>query len=93
MTDDATAEATSDDLTAAWHHAQARLPAGWNLDSLRCASTGLGAGQRSDDWIAVAVGPDGQERSHRAADPVTALSGLAASLESSVGPDPESRVI
>ena len=70
----------NEDLTAAWHEAQARLPSGWTLDSLRCASTGLAVGRRSDDWIAAAVGPEGQRRDHRAADPVSALDGLAAAL-------------
>ena len=63
-----------------WRLTQAALPAGWQLDSLRCASEGRAPQQRSDDWIAVAVGPEGQERSYRAADAVTALSGLAADL-------------
>ena len=73
-------EATSDDLTAAWHAAQARLPSGWTLDGLRCASTGLKPGQRADDWIAVAIGPGGEERRHRATDPAAALIGLATDL-------------
>jgi hypothetical protein len=29
------------DLAAAWRRAQERLPQGWDLDSLRCASRGL----------------------------------------------------
>jgi hypothetical protein len=71
----------SADLSAAWRRTQGRLPEGWELDSLRCASRGLAEGDRSDDWIAVAVGPDGEERHHRADDPVAALAGLASSLE------------
>ena len=78
-------EPEHEDLTAAWQEAQARLPPGWMLDSLRCASTGLAAGQRSDDWIAVALGPGGQQRQHRASDPVSALGGLVASLSTSAG--------
>ena len=72
-----TMEPSSEQLTRAWNDAQARLPAGWTLDSLRCASTGLGTDQRSADWIAVAVGPGAEQREHRAADPLAALSGLA----------------
>ena len=81
MADNAPVGATSPDLTTAWHETQARLPAGWTVDSLRCASSGLDPVQRSDDWIAVAVGPGGEERRHRAPDPIAALAGLAASLE------------
>ena len=68
------------DLTETWASAQERMPAGWTLDSLRCASTGLTVGQRSEDWVAVALGPDGQERAYRAPDPIEARRGLADSL-------------
>jgi hypothetical protein len=64
------------DLTAVWAETQARLPKGWRLDSLRCASTGLTAEQRSDDWRALAVAPDGSIREARGADPVAALRAL-----------------
>ena len=70
----------TDVLTEAWRRTQAALPTGWHLDSLRCASEGLAPQQRSDDWIAVAIGPKGREHSFRAADPVLALAGLAADL-------------
>ena len=70
----------TNDLTAAWARVQAALPEGWTLDGLRCASAGLAEDERSDEWIAVAVGPDGAERRARAADPVAALEGL-------IGPD------
>jgi hypothetical protein len=70
----------ADAVTRAWKEAQERLPEGWHLDGLRCASTGLIEGERSDDWIAVALGPAGEARDYRAADPVTALMGLAASI-------------
>ena len=70
----------NDDLAAEWRKADASLPPGWTLDSLRCASTSLDVGQRSDDWIAVAVGPGGQPREYRARDPLAALVGLAASI-------------
>jgi hypothetical protein len=73
-------DADTNDLTAAWSRVQAALPAGWSLDGLRCASTGLTEADRSDEWIAVAVGPGGEERRARATDPVAALEGL-------VGPD------
>ena len=71
----------SDDLSAAWAETQARLPDGWTLEGLRCASTGLSPDQRSDDWIAAAVGPDSVEREARAGDPLEALAALASSLE------------
>lgn len=61
----------------AWTITQGRLPDGWTLDGLRCASTGLQDEQRSDDWLAVAVGPAGEERRVRAAEPIAALRGLA----------------
>jgi len=72
----------SDKLATAWADTQARLPEGWTLDGLRCASTGLGVDERSDDWIAVAAGPGSQEREARAGDPLDALAPLASSLES-----------
>jgi hypothetical protein len=67
-------------LTQIWRETQERLPAGWILDGLRCASTGLADEERSDDWIAVAVGPGGEERRFRAGDPATALARLADSI-------------
>ena len=69
-----------DDLRAAWTQAQSRLPEGWQLEALRCASTSLHPEDRSDDWIAVALGPDGEERTARGEDPVLALAALVASL-------------
>jgi hypothetical protein len=66
-------------LGDAWAATQERLPEGWTLDSLRCASTGLAEGQRSEDWIASAIGPDAKERTGRAADPFAALDALAVS--------------
>ena len=71
----------SDELSAAWAKTQARLPDGWTLEGLRCASTGLSLDQRSDDWIAVAVGPDSVERGARAGGPIEALVALASSFE------------
>jgi len=68
------------DMAAAWLAAQAQLPDGWALDSVQCASTGLAPEDRSDDWVAVAVGPNGEERRSRAADPVGALAALANSF-------------
>ena len=74
-------EAGRDILTVAWVQTEGRLPPGWTLDSLRCASTGLQAEERSEDWIAVAVAPDGTERRFRAPDAITALTGLVDSFE------------
>jgi hypothetical protein len=76
MTDD------YDRLTVAWADTQARLPEGWAIDGLRCASTGLAEEARSDDWVAMAAGPAGEERTCRATDAVEALEGLARSFES-----------
>lgn len=67
----------SDELSAKWSETQARLPNGWKLEGLRCASASLRPEDRSDDWIAVAIGPDGQETSARAADPISALNRIA----------------
>ena len=68
------------DLTAAWTAAQSHLPDGWRVETLRCASTSLRPEDRSDDWIAVALGPDGEERTARAGEPAAALFALVASL-------------
>lgn len=73
------------DLTAAWRDAQSKLPEGWTLDSLRCASTGLEPGQRSEDWIAVAVGPASEQREYQASDPTAALVGITTAVR---GPKP-----
>jgi hypothetical protein len=70
-----------DGLTAAWNATQAALPEGWTLDALRCASTTLQPEGRSDDWIAVAVGPHGEQRDYRGADASSALAGLASALK------------
>jgi hypothetical protein len=72
------AEAT--DLTTAWRSAQGHLPDGWRLEALRCASTSLSEEDRSDDWLAIAVGPGGEERTARGAGPVEALFDLVDSL-------------
>ena len=69
----------TDALAEAWRRTQAALPSGWTLEGLRCASDGLAPDQRSDDWIALAIGPGGVERQARAADPITALDALAVS--------------
>ncbi len=71
-----------DRLTQTWASTQDHLPDGWTLDGLRCASIGLSAKSRSDDWIAVAVGPSGEARSHRAADAESVLEGLMGEFES-----------
>jgi hypothetical protein len=64
------------DIATVWAEVQAALPAGWALDSLRCAGTGLAVEQRSADWIAVALAGDGTEVQSRAASPAAALRGL-----------------
>jgi hypothetical protein len=67
-------------LSEAWARAASALPPGWELDGLRCASTGLSPAERSDEWIAIAIGPAGQVVRHPADDPIAALEGLEASV-------------
>ena len=69
------------DLSHVWGEVEERLPPGWRLDGLRCASTGLAAEDRSEDWVAVAGGPRGETRTHRAAEPGVALRGLTTEFE------------
>lgn len=80
MPDPATGPERVEEVGRAWSVAATRLPAGWTLEGLRCASTGIEPASRSDDWVAVAVGPGGTERTYRASDPIGALEGLAGSL-------------
>lgn len=69
-----------DRLTRTWVAAQSRLPDGWMLDGLRCAAAGIADEASPDEWVATAVGPVGEMRSHHASDAVSALEGLAASF-------------
>jgi hypothetical protein len=69
-----------DQLTRAWNRAQDRLPDGWDLEGLRCAPTSTTRESHSDDWVAMAVGPAGDQRSHQADNAISALEGLAASF-------------
>ena len=78
----------SDDLVEIWSAAQAQLPSGWKLDSLRCASESLRLEDRSDDWIAVAIGFNAKESTCRAPNPTSALDGLVAVVRSGVGDNP-----
>ena len=64
------------DLSGIWADTAASLPPGWELGGLRCASTGLTPEDRSEEWIAVATGPDGLEVKHQATEPRDALEGL-----------------
>ena len=57
------------------------LPAGWRLDGLRCASTGLAVALRSERWIAEACGPLGECLRLEAATPEDALHRLAAAVD------------
>ena len=68
------------DLTTAWREVEALLPAGWHLDGLRCASTGLRPEERSEEWIAVAIDAAGAKIQHRAATPDAALRGLPSNV-------------
>ena len=71
----------SNDLANVWAEVEKGLPTGWTLDGLRCSSTGLAPDQRSEDWIAVAVGPKGEEHTFRAGEPASALRGLATTFD------------
>ena len=64
------------DLSRVWVEVEEQLPPGWRLDGLRCASTGLAPEDRSEDWVAMAVGPGGATRTFRAGEPAAALRGL-----------------
>jgi hypothetical protein len=70
----------TDQLLAAWRATEATLPAGWRIEALRCASTGLDPASRSDDWVAAAAGPAGARVERRSASAVTALAELAEAL-------------
>jgi hypothetical protein len=73
-------DADPETLADAWRRAQEQLPNAWQLDGLRCGSTGLTPEERSDDWVAVATGPDGAQRTFQAADPFDALAGVVADV-------------
>ncbi len=70
-----------DEVSRAWATSQERLPDGWTLEGLRCASADLSVESRSDDWVAVAIGPNDEQRSHQAADAVSALEDLTESFD------------
>lgn len=71
---------TDTELGDAYRVAEAELPIGWRLDGLRCQSSGLQRDERSDDWRAVATGPDGAVLEGRAARPADALTDLLRQL-------------
>ena len=71
---------SGDRLAAAWTATQATLPAGWELDGVRCASAGLAPHERSDRWLAVARGPDDTTLEGEGLDAVEALADLLAHL-------------
>jgi len=55
----ASAPEQADELGRRYLALQQSLPAGWLLDGVRCASSGLKPDQRSDAWQAVARAADG----------------------------------
>ena len=67
-------------LNRAWIEAEASLPLGWHLDSLRCASTGLAPELRSTRWLALATGPTGETIEGEGDGPIGALHALAREL-------------
>ncbi len=76
--------ATAAAVRNAWDAAQAGMPTGWSVDSLRCASRGLDLADRSDEWVAVPIGPRGEEQASRAEDAVTALNGLVRDVREAI---------
>jgi len=67
-------------ITDRWQEAEAALPPSWELQGLRCASTGLQPAQRSELWVAEACGPAGGCARIENASPDQALSELAQRL-------------
>jgi hypothetical protein len=65
-----------DDLAAAYLTTELALPPGWQLDGLRCASTGLSPGERSHEWRAVGRTSDGRSVQGRGREPRAALADL-----------------
>ena len=63
-------------LTRAWHGVETVLPAGWRLDSIRCASSGLDPEKRSSDWVVMACGPGEACAEENGRDPEQALAAL-----------------
>jgi hypothetical protein len=72
-------DAFADRLARSYAAVAGELPEGWTL-SLRCASTGLAAEQRSEAWLAVAEGPANATMEGRGPDPERALAALHARL-------------
>jgi len=70
----------ADELARAYRATEQALPSGWQLDGLRCASTGVSPEQRSDTWRAIARGPDGSVLEGRGADPRYAMDDLVERL-------------
>lgn len=57
------------------------MPDGWELQGLRCTSTGLQPHLRSSDWLAEACGPVGECVRVEARDPAEVLVRLADKLK------------
>jgi hypothetical protein len=68
-------------LSQAWVEASAALPIGWRLDGLTCASRGLAPALRSEQWLARAVGPNGEAMAAEGEGAIAALGALARELE------------
>ena len=58
-------------LSEEWRRVEASLPSGWRLDRLH-----LEADDGSNDWLAVAVAPNGSQLTSRAPEPVDAVRAL-----------------
>ena len=72
-------------LSLAWISAEAALPLGWKVDSIRRAFTGPDPEHRSDRWLAFAAGPNGEATHSEGGDPVQALNNLAKKLQARRG--------
>jgi hypothetical protein len=79
-------DSADEGLGSLWRAAGERLPDGWRLDSLQCASSGLGIHQRSDDWIAVGMNPDGREVRAQGATMNDAIDELVALAKAGLSP-------
>lgn len=69
-------------LATKWAATEAAMPRPWRLDSLRCASTGLAAEERSERWVAVALDAAGHVAEAEAASPEEALDALVQAVRS-----------
>ena len=58
-------------LSEEWRRVEASLPTGWRLDRLH-----LETDDGSNDWLAIAVDPNGSPLTARASEPIDAIRGI-----------------